>query len=82
MSLITIFQTGSRLLDLLFEYNRIPVRILDPARRVLYSSFDTESFQNTDFSSGLYRRRSGASGAPVFAGTQPFAFFLPTAQKR
>lgn len=86
MSLITIFQTGSRLLDLLFEYNRIPVRILDPARRVLYSSFDTESFQNTDFSSGLYRRYIREDDCQptlcVLNAMEMMAFFPFTYQER
>ncbi|MGI5895552.1 MAG: helix-turn-helix domain-containing protein [Oscillospiraceae bacterium] len=55
MEILSMFHSGRKLLDLLFEYNKIPVRVLNSNLQVLHSSFDVELFWNTNFHSELYR---------------------------
>lgn len=52
--LISFFPSGTKLLDLLFDYNRLPIRIIDDRFCVKYSSFDVEAFWKTDFHDGVY----------------------------
>lgn len=53
--LISFFPSGTKLLDLLFDYNRLPIRIIDGRFYVKYSSFDIESFWKTNFHDDVYR---------------------------
>ena len=53
--LMSFFSSEIKLLDLLFDYNRLPVRISDDKRQIKYSSFDIEPFWHTDFQDDVYR---------------------------
>lgn len=48
-------ETEIKLLELLFDYNRIPVRILDESFNTLHFSFDFEPLRSVDFHAEPYR---------------------------
>ena len=51
-----LFQSRTKLLSLLFDYNRIPVRVVDKDYHVRYSSFDIEPFRRIAFQNDIRAR--------------------------